>query len=756
MLRTGDYLQDRYEILEQIGSGGMSVVYKAMCHKLKRLVAIKVLKEEFCSDSNFVSKFKMEAQAAAGLAHPNIVSIYDVVDEGRLHYIVMELIEGITLKTYISRKGRLEIKESVGIAIQVAQGIAAAHEQHIIHRDIKPQNMLISKDGKVKVADFGIARAVSAQTMNSAAMGSVHYISPEQARGGLSDERSDIYSLGITIYEMVTGRVPYDGESTVAVALAHLEDALVPPSVYNSEIPASLERIIVKCAEKKPERRYSSVNEVITDLRHVLVQPEESHDNAKALSEFPIGRDRQNAAAQTDVPDNRLDGGTRKITQQELGQIQEASDERRKMRERERKIHYELEKEERLSDSRYQDQDPEDDVHPYIERMLAGAGVVASVIIVAVMVVVFMKVGGLFRSGTGLLGFGSEETVAESSSADALSDTEVYMPDVDDLSEDLAQEKLKESYLNMKVTYEFSDDVQKGNVIRQDPEAGAVVAKWSNVNVVISEGSDKVNLNGLGLNAMTVDEAKRVLESQKLTVIVDEAENDLYEKGTVISFEPVMAQEGSTVTLHVSSGAHVELVEVPDITGLDEADAIALLAEAGLMPGTTSTRYSEIVEKGYIISQSGGENGMIEQGGRINYVVSSGTSDGSESEEDPNGDSTEKSPDEESTSGDNNAPKKHQRYVASINNVYDMSYLIGPGASSASVTVMVRLHQITNGEDVYKTLTAPKTITGDVLLPISYTSIESMNGTDEGEVQVVEADTGAVLKSYPLTFFPMD
>jgi serine/threonine-protein kinase len=327
------------------------------------------------------------------------------------------------------------------------------------------------------------------------------------------------------------------------------------------------------------------------------------------------------------------------------------------------------------------------------------------------------------------------------------------MPDVDDLSEDLAQEKLKESYLNMKVTYEYSDDVQKGNVIRQEPEAGTVVAKWSNVNVVISEGSDKVNLSSLGLNAMTVDEAKRLLESKKLTVIVDEAENDVYEKGAVISFEPVMAEEGSTVTLHVSAGAHVDLVEVPDITGLDEADAIALLAEAGLMPGTTSTRYSEIVEKGYIISQSGGEDGMIEAGGKINYVVSSGTSDGSEETEDSTADA--ESTEAESTAG-SSGPKKHQRYVASINNVYDMSYLIGPGASSASVSVMVRLHQVTNGEDVYKTLTAPKTIAGNVLLPISYTSIESMNGTDEGEVQVVEADTGSVLKSYPLTFFPMD
>ena len=208
MLKPGTYLQNRYEILEKIGSGGMSVVYKAQCHTLNRLVAIKVLKEEFAFDKAFIDKFRMEAQAAARLSHPNIVSVYDVVEEDALHYIVMELIEGITLKNYIDKKGCLENKEAIGIAIQVASGIAAAHSHHIVHRDIKPQNIIISRDGKVKVADFGIAKAVSAQTMNASAVGSVHYISPEQARGGYCDERSDIYSFGITLYEMAAGKVP--------------------------------------------------------------------------------------------------------------------------------------------------------------------------------------------------------------------------------------------------------------------------------------------------------------------------------------------------------------------------------------------------------------------------------------------------------------------------------------------------------------------------------------------------------------------
>ena len=273
MLRVGTVLQERYEIIEKIGSGGMSDVYKAKCHKLNRLVAIKVLKAEFTDDANFVSKFKMEAQAAAGLTHSNIVNIYDVVDEGDIHFIVMELVEGITLKSYITKKGRLDMKEAIGIAIQVAQGIEAAHKQHIIHRDIKPQNMLISKDGTVKVADFGIARAVSAQTIGATVVGSVYYISPEQAKGEYSDERSDIYSLGITMYEMAAGRLPFEGNNTVAVALAHLEEPVKPPSTYNPEISAAFEKIILKCTEKRPEDRYDKVGVVIADLRRALLSP---------------------------------------------------------------------------------------------------------------------------------------------------------------------------------------------------------------------------------------------------------------------------------------------------------------------------------------------------------------------------------------------------------------------------------------------------------------------------------------------------
>lgn len=738
MLRPGVYLQDRYEILEQIGSGGMSVVYKAKCHKLNRLVAIKVLKEEFSTDSNFVAKFKMEAQAAAGLSHPNIVSIYDVIDEGKLHYIVMELIEGITLKSYIAKKGRLEVKESIGIAIQVAQGIAAAHEQHIIHRDIKPQNMIISRDGKVKVADFGIARAVSAQTLSSAAMGSVHYISPEQARGGYSDARSDLYSLGITMYEMVTGRLPFEGENTVSIALAHLEDAMVPPSVYNPEISISLEQIILKCTEKKPERRYASAGDVINDLRKALLNPE---------GEFV--REPMPDSIRDEVRSvNPLEGATVQISDGELSQIKErkrppaqqetdreyereAAATRRPQRQPEPAAPQRTKTKPKPNQKKRQD---EDEVNPQIERLLAGAGIVVAIIIVAVVIVVFAKLGGLFQFGSGKKpSTGPTESVvmttdaAESSSLDS---TQVYMPDVVGMADADAEEMLKNNYnLIMTRSYEFFDDIQEGLVARQDPVEGTVVSKGSRVYVVISNGSDKIDLTTLGLETLDGSTARTFLMNKKLLVEIMEEESETVERGKIIRYEPEKVPEGGTVTLYISTGPHVNLVAVPNITGRPEEEAVVMIEAAGLTVGDTTTASHDTVPKGSIISQSGGDNGQIEPGGKINYVVSDGPE------------------------------VLNQRYVASINKTYDASSLIGPGAGSASVTIVIRLHQDGDGgsmKEINENLTQPMTITADTPIPISFTGIESRNGTDQGSIEVVNVDTGDVLKSYPLTFFPMD
>ncbi|MCD8347099.1 MAG: protein kinase [Lachnospiraceae bacterium] len=274
MLSAGVFIQNRYEIMSRIGSGGMADVYKAKDHKLNRFVAVKVLKNEFRDDKVLVSKFRAEAQAAAGLAHGNIVNIYDVGEEAGINYIVMELVEGITLKEYIASKGHLSAREMTSIALQISAGLEAAHNNGIIHRDVKPQNIIISTDGKVKVADFGIARAATSNTITSTMMGSVHYTSPEQARGGYSDEKSDIYSLGITMYEMLTGHVPFDGDSAVAIALHHLQDELHGPKEEFPEIPYSTNQIILKCTQKSADRRYPNMAELIRDLRESLVNPE--------------------------------------------------------------------------------------------------------------------------------------------------------------------------------------------------------------------------------------------------------------------------------------------------------------------------------------------------------------------------------------------------------------------------------------------------------------------------------------------------
>ena len=304
MLREGMFLADRYEIIEQIGTGGMADVYKAKCHKLNRYVAIKVMKSEFSQDKTFVSKFWAEAQSAAGLTNPNVVNVYDVGVENGIYYIVMELVEGVTLMKYIEKRGKLPYKEAVSIAIQVANGMDAAHKHNIVHRDIKPQNIIISKEGKVKVTDFGIAKVASTATINtSASMGSVHYISPEQARGGYSDERSDIYSLGITLFEMLTGTVPFDGDTAVSVAVQHIQDTIPAPSQLVEGIPVSVDKIVLKCTQKKTDRRYQSAYDLIVDLKKSLVMPEDDFVKLAPMYDTSVNDN----YAQTDSDDEDID-----------------------------------------------------------------------------------------------------------------------------------------------------------------------------------------------------------------------------------------------------------------------------------------------------------------------------------------------------------------------------------------------------------------------------------------------------------------
>lgn len=733
MLREGTYLQERYEILELIGSGGMADVYKAKCHKLNRLVAVKVLKGEFSNDSGFVSRFKMEAQAAARLSHPNIVNIYDVVDEQNIHYIVMELIEGITLKNYIAKKGRLEIKEAVGIAIQVAQGIAAAHEHQIIHRDIKPQNMIISRDGKVKVADFGIAKAATGQTTTMAAMGSVHYISPEQARGGYSDTRSDIYSLGITMYEMVTGRVPFGGDNTIAVALAHLEEPIVRPSVYNPAVPISLENIILKCTEKKPEHRYSTVTEMISDLKRSLIYPNENFVtmasdqdfggetvtiSERELNAIKVGQKNYQPSYRNPQEEYLRGGPVEDYNGADNQNMDFYSDgyENRNYEDRVYEEHY--------SDRNYEDrnygrpQRPRNDVNPKLERIMTGVGIFVAVLIVGLLIFVFVQLGGLFNLGSGNNPTTIQTEIVPPSGESAISDTETYMPDVYNLHVDMAKAKLKEANLDMKILgYEDSDVIEKDYILSQVVPEGTVVKKYDSVGVYVSNGSDQIDLTPLNLIGMNGEAASLLLEQYKLKAVLEQEASDGIPEGQVIRYEPsgdVKPREGDTVTLYVSAGP---MRSVPELRSITEEEAISRLAAAELNPGEVTSQHDPAIPAGHIISQGIDANTMVKAGSTVSYVVSLG----------PEG----------------------KRFTGTISTTFQLPYSEMP----MTVTIMVRLKQDNNGEVVYQTLMEARAINSGEVLPIEFSDMEGISGVEYGEVEVVNVSNGMVLQGYPVTFF---
>jgi len=598
MLRKGAFISDRYEITDKVGSGGMSDVYKAKDHKLNRYVAIKVLKAEFSEDKNFVSKFRVEAQSAAGLSHPNIVNVYDVGEDENenIHYIVMELIEGITLKKYIERKGQLPVKEAVSILIQVAQGIEVAHNNHIIHRDIKPQNIIISKEGKVKVTDFGIARAVSANTVSSNAMGSVHYISPEQAKGSFIDEKSDIYSLGITLYEMITGRVPFDGDSTVSIALQHIQNEMPSPDIYVENIPVSVKRIIEKCTMKKPDRRYLKVSSLIADLKRSLVTPDENFvtmvdlDDKSAtqtISAEDVKKIRQEAGFERQQSNVPVIGDDEEFD--DFGEYDDVDDD----------LQEELDEEE----------------NPKIDKIIAIGGIVMAVIIVVFVAFIAVKFLGNGCSSSGL-----------SSSESELDADHRKVPDVSGMTKEEAIQTLKDNDLGYKITEETDNKVEAGYVIGTSPAAGDIVEKNSTVTIVVSLGSQAVNIPS-GLIGASKDDAKAALEDAGFVVTVEYIADDSADIDVVVDVDPAegtASYYGASVTLYISSGSDAATVEMPKVTGLSLDAAKASIEAKNLVVGNVTEDYSDTVESGKVISQSVTAKSSVPEGTSIDLVVSKG------------------------------------------------------------------------------------------------------------------------------------
>ena len=606
MLEIGSFLSDRYEILSKVGAGGMSDVYKAKDHILSRFVAIKVLKQEFSEDSSFVTKFRAEAQSAAGLEHPNIVNIYDVGSENGLYYIVMEYVEGITLKTYIEKKGQLSFKESASIAIQVARGIEAAHNKNIIHRDIKPQNIIISTDGKVKVTDFGIAKATSSNTISSDVMGSVHYASPEQARNGFVDGRSDIYSLGIVMFEMVTGRVPFDGDTTVAVALQHLQEEIARPSIYAPDLPISFEKIILKCTQKTPDRRYQTIEELLTDIRRSLAHPDEDFvtiaplvdgGKTKVISPDELDKIKEGRGVAEDLNDDDTDADN----DDEYADGEDDDDEY----------------DESLLDDDDDDEDDDDDgklLNPKMDKAITIMGIVTAVIIVIVIIYLALSVAGVFKFG-GKKNSESQQTESQTqteseSESETQTETEGQMIDIRGMSVDDAQKAVDRLKLDLTVfAFETKQSDEKdGTILEQDVKGGDTVKRGSQINVVIAGKGDSTSemVKIPSVIGKTKSSAKSTLESAGFSVTFEYGDYNNSVAADVVTAQSPSAKnqaaKGSTVTVTLSPGQ--KPITVPNVVGASQSQAESALAGAALKYPYADSQYSDTVPAGSVINQT--------------------------------------------------------------------------------------------------------------------------------------------------------
>lgn len=612
MLTVGTYLADRYEILSKIGAGGMSDVYKAKDHILGRFVAIKVLKPEFSEDRGFVSKFRTEAQSAAGLEHPNIVNIYDVGSEEGLYYIVMEYVEGITLKTYIEKKGQLSFKEAVSIAIQVARGIESAHAKQITHRDIKPQNIIISTEGKVKVTDFGIAKAASSNTISSDVMGSVHYSSPEQARNGFVDGRSDIYSLGIVMYEMVTGRVPFDGDTTVAVAIQHLQEEMTPPGNYAENLPVSLEKIIVKCAQKNPDRRYQTIEELLDDLRKSLQTPDEDFVVIAPLVD---------------------NGKTKVISEEELRQIKEQRqpvEQRAQAPVSSRPAQEPVYEEDDDDDDDMEDDDG--DLNPKMDKAVTIMAVVVAAIILIVIIYLIGSFFDLFHTGGKQPESQTQTQTETESESESAAEEKVVVEDVRGKTQQEAQNTLEAQGLFMFVIAEQKSDQPEGTVLEQDPIGGSSVEKGTTVNVIVAgteninytdEDNNKDNIPVPSVVGKMEKDAASILDAAGFRVSKSYKYDSTVDAGKVISQSPNggTAPEGSTVTIVISQGE--QSVTVPNVVGDSKDTASSKLTKEGLKVDVKEA-YDNSVPAGQVIRQSIVGGKVVPAGTTVTITVSLG------------------------------------------------------------------------------------------------------------------------------------
>ena len=547
-------LAGRYELIEKIGEGGMAVVYKGKDRLLNRYVAVKILRPEFTKDAQFIENFKRESQAAAGLQHPNIVSVYDVGKEGNIHFIVMELIDGRPLSDIISERAPLDYKQAIEITRQVASALSLAHRNNIIHRDVKPHNIMITRDGIAKLADFGIAKAVSDSTLvteTSRVIGSVHYFSPEQARGSYVDERSDIYSLGIVLYEMLTGQVPFDGDNPVQVALMHINDDIVPPSKLVPGIPPALEKLVMKATDKFQSNRYKNADELLEDLQNIEFVTKMVGDSVFAASD--------------------------------VEEFQEMN----------RKKHSEVDFVEEK---------------PKKKKKKKGNGKKKIVIaaIAGVIAVIAVVIGILYA--VGVIGGGIE------------------VPNLVGMTTEEAEAELNELGLKMEVGEEVpSDEIEEGLIASQTPDEGETVEEGDTVTVMLSSGKPTGQVPSLVGRPYDEDSIRALLEASNYQLgSVTYQESDA-EEGEIINQDPgagTEAEEGTSVNVVVSKGTDKRTV--PTLVGLSVDEAKQAIVDAGFTVGSISYAESTVYKQNIVMEQQYDAGEKLEEGTKINIVVSKG------------------------------------------------------------------------------------------------------------------------------------
>ena len=555
-------LAGRYELIEKIGDGGMAIVYKAKDRLLKRFIAVKILKPEFVQDIKFVENFRKESHAAASLSHPNIVSIYDVGQEGNINYIVMELVSGKTLNELIQAEAPMDYRKAADITKQVASGLSAAHKKGIVHRDVKPHNILMTEDGIAKITDFGIAKAVTNTTIVDSGkdnvMGSVHYFSPEQAKGANVDEKSDIYSLGIVLYEMLTGKVPFDGDNPVTIALMQINEPVTPPSVFNHNVPPGLERIVMKAVEKQPKDRFASADEMIEALDKMevvnRVVGDSVYDGAEELNE---------AYDSYDNYDTYSFG--REELNKEAGRNKKSKGKGSKNK---KKI-----------------------------------AIIAAAVIVALAAVVGIGFAtGLFDK------------------------KDIEVPDFRGMTIEEAEDKAEDLGIEVKIgKYEFSTEYEQDQIMDQDPNHGEMVAKGDTVTVDISKGGERGVIPNL-IGKSEEDAKKMIEDYGFELGTVKEKESHeekgtVIEQDPSAGSE---GKQGDTINITISDGSGKEMGEVPYVLGMSEDEARAAIEKAGFKVGDVSEGVSSAYDNGQVMWQEYNGGTSLEKGTAIDIKISGG------------------------------------------------------------------------------------------------------------------------------------